>query len=438
MKTPYAQNLILCMEVLDLVITKKSSLTHALHNIKKRTSGSPPPIIHTITHGTLKNYPYLNHWLSQVTKLKPKDLNLRHLTLCALFQCHFMEVRPHKTIIFAALEACEKLKRNWAKPVLRAVLEKSLREGLQSKQSPASSNRLPDWLYEEITSTYSEQQQKQILKAWDTDQENIALRPNKPDFTEEMLIQSLKKTGIPWKKHPWSSALLIEKKRICEIPGLENHDCYIQDPTHQYLTTALPNLPIHSVVLDACGAPGGKTGALLQRQPQLRIDVVDKNALKQEITRENLQHYHPNVSILSEDSTTLHLKKESIDYTAILLDAPCSATANIGQNPEIKINQTPESITHLNQQQAKLLHATWQSLKPGGYLLYSTCSLLKAENSEQISHFLSSHSNAVSLPLTSPQSGEKSAHGVVILPDNYTRGGFFALLQKVLEKTVDK
>ena len=224
----------------------------------------------------------------------------------------------------------------------------------------------------------------------------------------------------------------IEKKRIPDIPGLENHDCYIQDPTHQYLTTVLPNLPNQSVVLDACGAPGGKTGALLQKQPQLLIDVVDKNPLKQKVTQENLQHYNKNVEILSQDSTTLHLKQKSIDYTAVLLDAPCSATANIGQNPEIKINQNPESIAHLNQQQAKLLHTTWQLLKPGGYLLYSTCSLLKTENHEQISLFLSHQSNATSLPLTNPQSGEKSTHGIVILPDNFTRGGFFALLQKAL------
>ena len=117
-------------------------------------------------------------------------------------------------------------------------------------------------------------------------------------------------------------------------------------------------------------------------------------------------------------------------YDCILLDPPCSATATIGQHPEIKLIRDPTDIMALQETQKALWHALWPYLKNEGYLLYSTCSLLEEENHEQLTQLVDQTGDAVICPLTNPITGHISHKGVSISPDPFSHGGYYALVQK--------
>ena len=438
MNLSYKKNLLTCLDIVEQVLKQKKSLAHVLQSHRHSPNNQNFNILHTICNGTVRQYPYLNSWLNSVTKLKPKDIKLRILILCALYQCHFMEKKNIKSIIYSAVESCIDIKREWAKPIVKAVLERSLRESLDKKQTPASQQRLPDWLYTRIQRTYQTEEQEKIINAWNHEPQYVGIRSNSPkrsttDYQDILDKHKIAQYGI---EH-WSKAILVAKKDITKLPLLEQSEVYIQDPVNQYLVASIPQLPNRAQVLDACGAPGGKSGALLNLQPNIHITLLDKNERKIAQTQENLQHYRDNISILHADALATDIWWDNKPYDAILLDVPCSATANIGQFPEIKLNRTPEEIQNLQNQQKNLCQKTWTLLKHGGYLLYSTCSLLREENEELLDKALSHMPGSEIIPIYNPQNGLLSHKGVILLPDNYTRGGYFALLQKKPEKTVD-
>ena len=435
MDLSYKKNLLACINIVEQVLKQKKSLAQVLQSHRRYQNSS---ILHTICNGTFRQYPYLNSWLNSVTKLKPKDIKIRILILCALYQCHFMEKKNIKSIIYSAVDTCIDIKREWAKPIVKAVLERSLRESLDEKQTPASLKRLPDWLYTRIRKTYNTEEQEKIIKAWSNEPQYIGIRSNSPKRSTLDYRGILDKHKIAqYAKGHWSKAILVDKKYITVLPLLEQSEVYIQDPVNQYLVSFLPKLPYQAQVLDACGAPGGKSGALLNLQPNIHITLLDKNERKIAQTQENLQHYEDKITILHANALDTDKWWDSKLYDAILLDVPCSATANIGQFPEVKMNRTPEEIQNLQNQQKNLCQKTWTLLKHGGYLLYSTCSLLREENEELLDKALSHMPGSEIIPMYNPQTGLLSHKGVILLPDSYTRGGYFALLQKKSEKTVD-
>src|SRR5690606_30200988 len=143
-------------------------------------------------------------------------------------------------------------------------------------------------------------------------------------------------------------------------------------------------------VLDACAAPGGKTCALLEREPTLRLLALDQDPKRLLRVHENLQRLGLQADVrcseLGQDPT---LAPGSFDR--ILLDVPCSATGVIRRHPDIKLLRSAAEVASLVERQSALLERAWTLLATGGYLLYSTCSVLKAENSDQVAAFLGRH-----------------------------------------------
>jgi 16S rRNA (cytosine967-C5)-methyltransferase len=137
-------------------------------------------------------------------------------------------------------------------------------------------------------------------------------------------------------------------------------------------------------VLDACAAPGGKTGHILEACPELDVWAVDRDASRLAKVRENLARLALEAKVVTGDATRPPDWWDGRPFDRILLDAPCSGTGVIRRHPDIKVLRRPEDVARAVELQADLLRALWPLLRPGGRLVYATCSVLVRENEAQV------------------------------------------------------
>jgi 16S rRNA (cytosine967-C5)-methyltransferase len=187
-------------------------------------------------------------------------------------------------------------------------------------------------------------------------------------------------------------------------------------------------------VLDACAAPGGKTAHILETEPDLAaLHAVEKDAQRAKKIQQSLQRLglpQPTLHIAEAEQSQLWWDGQA--YDRILLDAPCSALGVIRRHPDIKILRQAKDINRLAKQQQKLLKALWPLLKPGGLLLYATCSITDAENKLNLAQFLSQHKDAEEDPMEALSVGAAKSPGWQILPGEAHMDGFYyARLRKL-------
>ena len=185
-------------------------------------------------------------------------------------------------------------------------------------------------------------------------------------------------------------------------------------------------------VLDACAAPGGKTGHLAESVAGLaELVAVDIDGQRAQRIRDNLARLGLRADVRVGDAADSRIIGETL-YDRILLDAPCSGTGVIRRHPDIKWLRRPRELPGLVARQRQLLNALWQRLKPGGRLLYATCSVLRAENASVIREFLHETPDAVdatesaSLAITGlPPLPQVRGPGLVLLPGCAGTDGFY-------------
>ncbi|MEZ5479838.1 MAG: methyltransferase domain-containing protein [Thiolinea sp.] len=183
-------------------------------------------------------------------------------------------------------------------------------------------------------------------------------------------------------------------------------------------------------VLDACAAPGGKTCHLLEQCADVRVTALDSSAARLQQVKDNLQRLQLQAEVLAVDAADTVAWWNGEPFDRILLDAPCSATGVIRRHPDIKLLRKKQDIPQLQQQQQQLLQALWPTLKPGGLLLYATCSVLPAENVQQVANFLEQTADARHRPIKADW-GRSLSFGRQILPGEQGMDGFYyALLEK--------
>jgi len=179
------------------------------------------------------------------------------------------------------------------------------------------------------------------------------------------------------------------------LPGFDEGWVSVQDAAAQLAAHLVDAQPAERV-LDACAAPGGKTGHILELQPQLKelvaIDVSD-NRLRR--VSSNLKRLGYSAKLITGDVGNPQQWWNGELFDRILLDVPCSATGVIRRHPDIKLLRRATDIEKLAAEQANLLAQLWPLLKPGGRLVYASCSMLKAENAHVITAFLAQNPDAI-------------------------------------------
>ena len=257
------------------------------------------------------------------------------------------------------------------------------------------------------------------------------------DYQARLTNQKLKLAGHP--AQPRAIQLFDELVKVPELPGFNDAAFYVQDRAAQLSGDLLP-LAQSNHVMDACTAPGGKLVQLLLRDQReglsLTLEAVDISSKRLQRVEENLARMQLTSSI---QSGALRLQQADLAqlipergpapgaaqngpngreraFDAILLDAPCSATGVVRRRPDIPFTRKPADIAELVGLQQAILHNLWQRLKPGGHLLYATCSILPEENSQQMEAFCDRNANASALELPDHYGGIAQQYGRQWLP----------------------
>ena len=409
--------------------------------LEKRPKWTPNPSAVDQLYGVMRYYFSLKQSVDKLLKkpLRSKDSDIYALMLVGAYQLGYARIQDYASIN-ETVEACNILRKPWAKGVVNAVL--------RGWENPKRSFDHPAWLIDAISCQYGDLANA-ILFA-NNDRAPMTLRVNARLISADKYAEQLAAAAIASEPGLSQNSLLLKKPQPVEsLPGWHEGLVAVQDLAAQYTAElALDQLlrrlsPKVVRVLDACVAPGGKMAHLFElisttedaagRFEILGIDC-SKNRLDQ--TRKILQRLghlsdepHTGPSLALGDATgTEWWDGQPFDH--ILVDAPCSGTGTIRRHPDIKLLLKQEQISQHAQLQRMILHNLWQTLAPGGTLLYCTCSLLKEENDDVVEEFLQHCEHAESAGPIELPSGSATRFGWQTLPtDVRTDGFYFALLR---------
>lgn len=366
--------------------------------------------------------------------LKAADRDLHALLLVGLYQLLYTRIPAHAAID-ESVNAANTLKKPWAKGLLNAVLRRAQRESEELLNSlerdPTIRLSHPRWLQKQLKADWPEHWEA-ICNA-NNQHPPMTLRINQQKTTRQAYLQQLQEAGMAAQACPFS-AVGITLGSACDVqqlPGFALGLVSVQDEAAQ-LAAPLLELKAGQRVLDACCAPGGKTCQILESEAQLgAVLALDLEPARLQRVRDNLQRLGLQAELKAADARDLQAWWDGQPFQRILLDAPCSATGVIRRHPDIKLTRQAADIVALSSLQGQILDALWQTLEVGGILVYATCSVLPAENTQVIEAFLARQPGARELDIRAAY-GLPQAHGRQLMPQPQGHDGFYlAKLMKI-------
>lgn len=348
------------------------------------------------------------------------------LLLVGMYQLEYTRVPPHAAVA-ATVAAAGDLGRQKAAGLANAVLRRFVREREALHASIVDESvrfAHPDWLVRRLRQAWP--RHWQAILAANNEKPPMALRLNTRAVSRESYLEQLHAAGIGAapSRYVSSGVILQRAVPVGALPGFAEGLVSVQDDAAQLAAMALAPEP-GMRVLDACAAPGGKTGHLLEMAPGTdELVAVDVDAHRLDALRDTLDRLRVEATVVHADAAAPATWWDGNSFERILLDAPCTGTGVIRRHPDIKINRRAEDIPALQQRQAALLEAMWSMLARGGRLVYVTCSVLPEENEQQMQRFHERHRDARPLALPSGF-GRQRALGRVRLPGIDGTDGFY-------------
>jgi 16S rRNA (cytosine967-C5)-methyltransferase len=402
---------------------------------------STPPAqrsaVHAVTLGSLRWYWRLDAIAATLIAGKPLAPALRALLLVALHQLEYSRNAPEMTVS-AAVDAARLLQQPRATGLVNALLRRFLREReallARALQDAAAAGAHPAWLLQALREAWPAQW-PQIMQA-NNEHPPMSLRVDLSRSSTADCLARFAERGLNAHVLPWlPTALILDRPvGVSELPGFAEGWLSVQDAGAQ-LACALLAVKPGERVLDACAAPGGKTGALLEAvDGELALTAVDSDGARVRRIADNLTRLQRQAQLVTADLRD-DLNWWSGDrFDCILVDAPCSATGVIRRHPDIKLLRRPEDVAALAITQRRILQQCLKLLKPGGRLVYSTCSVLPAENEHVVEAVLAANPQFQALPWPPaaplPPDLIRRSIGAQLLPGNaaQTDGFYYACL----------
>ncbi|WP_261816309.1 16S rRNA (cytosine(967)-C(5))-methyltransferase RsmB [Vibrio gallicus] len=415
--------------VLFQVVDKGQSLSSALPKAQADLNPKDHALLQEICYGVLRYLPRLEAVINQLMDkpLKGKQRVFHHLLLVGVYQLGFMRTADHAAVA-ETVEATKSLKGPKLKGLINAILRSYQRqkEDLDKKALSTDAGKYghPSWLLKLLKESYPDQWQ-QIIEANNT-KAPMWLRVNNQHKTTAEYLTLLEAEGIEATLHPQAQhALKLERPcDVNKLPGFDLGWASVQDAAAQ-LSFEYLQPKDNELILDCCCAPGGKTAHILENTQGGHVVAIDADEQRLLRVHQNLERLNLDAEVIHGDARFPEQWWQGDKFDRILLDAPCSATGVIRRHPDIKWLRRADDLTALAQLQSEILDAMWQQLKPGGTLVYATCSIAPIENREQIKAFLA-RTDDVTLIDSDPASP-----GRQILPGEHDMDGFFyAVLEK--------
>lgn len=319
--------------------------------------------------------------------------------LCIVGLCQLIHTDiPAHAVVDETVNATRALKQPRAAGLVNAVLRRWQREGAALAaavdRDEAVRTAHPAWLVDALRADWGDRAAAMLTS--NNERPPFWLRVNRCRTTGSDYRRQLEAAGVEIADRQFDdeALMLVQPLDVAELPGFAEGQVSVQDAAAQ-LAARLLAPRAGDRVLDACAAPGGKTGHLLELQPQVQeLVALDVSRERLQRVHENLQRLGLSATVLAADAARPQDWWDGRSFDRILLDVPCSATGVIRRHPDIKLLRRPADIAALAQRQAELLRMMWSVLSPGGRLLYASCSVLRRETIQVVGEFLESTSQA--------------------------------------------
>lgn len=435
----------LAVEILLKVENRKAYADILLnHSLRKTPLAAPDRALLTqLVYGTLRWRGRIDWHLSQFLRrpLSRMDAYLRNLLRVTLYQLLFLDRIPDYAAVNEGVELAKSYGGARAAGLVNGVARKILRQNKEPSQPDPQEDPVgylalfwshPDWLVKIWLNAFGREETAALLKA-NNEESPLTLRAHRLKGEREPLIEALNAQGLDAVPTPWSPQGIHLKATLPadQIPGFQEGLFQIQGEASQLIGYLIDPKPGERL-LDACAAPGGKTTHLAElMEDRGKIIATDISAKGLEKLRQNVQRLAlRSVRCCCLDVTKGLTAPLAGPYDRILVDAPCTGLGTLRSHPEAKWHREEGDIERLSRLQKKIVHQLFPHLKPGGVLVYATCTLTREENEKVVEDFLDRHSEFILEDARSylPREAQHLTSGkyFLALPHRHNTDGFFA------------
>ncbi len=385
-----------------------------------------------LSYGTLRFYGEVDAYLAHLLEKPLTDDRIHALLLVAIYQLLHDKAEAF-TVVNQAVHAVSQFRKPapkpWAKGLVNAILRNFLRQkdalSAQITSSEVAVYSYPQWWIHKLKAQYPAHWQDMLDAGNQHPPMTVRVNTNKigiEDYLRLLATQDIEATAIGGQAVILNKPVAVEK-----IPGFSEGMVSVQDYGAQ-LAAQLLDVESGMRVLDACCAPGGKTGHILELA-DVELTAMDSDADRLHRVQENLSRLGLQARLLAADASATDWY-DGRPFDRILADVPCTASGIVRRHVDIKWLRREADVASFAAQQAKILPNLWQLLAKGGKLLYVTCSVFHEENQKQVDKFLLQHSDAMQLPLSLGSFQNLTQQDGQLIPSTAHDGFFYALLQK--------
>lgn len=393
-----------------------AALARALRGLDDRDGR----LTHELAAGVLRRRGDLDVALAPLTEHGWESVDPKVRTVLRLGAYQLLDL--DKVPAHAAVGTSTELAR-WAvgEPAARfvnAVLRRLARDGAPASASAGSRRSHPAWLLHRWDQRFGVDATDRLL-LWNDSQPPLVLQPARRTTAE--IAAELARSGVPSEPAPWDAGLIVDASRPTDLPRFAEGDFIVQDAA-QALVVRYAAIPAGAVVFDACAAPGGKAIGL--GHTAHTVLAADLRPARVRRLRENLARAGSGreFAIVADAA-----RPPCRPVDAALIDAPCLGTGTFARHPDARWRVSASALVRLAEQQAELLHAVAGVVRPGGLLIYATCSLEPEENGLQMARFLTTHPEFSREPPTAFPEELRSPDGdLELFPQVHGTDGAFA------------
>ncbi|MGT2926000.1 16S rRNA (cytosine(967)-C(5))-methyltransferase RsmB [Streptococcus cuniculipharyngis] len=367
---------------------------------------------------------YLSHYVADRDRL---DSWVYDLLLMSAYQLLYLDKIPQHAVVNEAVQLAKQRQSKGADKLINAILRQLSQQDLPDPQTIKRLNKryaimysLPVWLVRKMIEQFGQERAVQMFASL-LERNKASVRVTQPEKLAELKDELAASPSLLS-----SVGLVKDSGHFAGTRAFKAGEITIQDESSQLVAPTL-GLEGHEIVLDACAAPGGKTSHLASYLTTGQVLALDLYDHKLALIEENAKRLGLTDRIKTQrlDASQVHKQFPAETFDKILVDAPCSGLGLLRRKPDIKYQKKEADLQELQTIQLKILDSVCQTLKKGGIITYSTCTIFSEENQDLIQRFLETHPNFEQVNLEHDQKDIMVDGCLVITPEQYQTDGFF-------------